>query len=338
MQRLPARRVCLRLLAAFATLLAFAAGAETPAAEEPPLEEVLVTGAQPGPGLWKVTRADDPSGHVLWVLGNHSPLPKKLAWKSSEVEQAIAASQEVLAPPSINASVGPLGGITLLPSLIGIRDNPDDARLEDRVPAELYARWLALKARYLGRRDAVERWRPIFAADELYRAALAQSGLVPYEGVWPQVENMARRARVPVREPEVDLKVEKPRAAIKEFKRLPLDDVECFARTVQRLETDLDLMRDRANAWAVGDVQRLRQLAPVARASACIGVVLESSFMRERGYADVLERARARWVEAAEAALARNASTVAVISVEEILRPDGHFERLRQRGYRIEEP
>ena len=147
--------------------------------------------------VWKVTRVDDPSGHVLWVLGNHSPLPKKLAWKSREVEQAIAASQEVLAPPSINASVGPLGGITLLPSLIGIRDNPDDARLEDRVPAELYARWLALKARYLGRRDAVERWRPIFAADELYRAALAQSGLVPYEGVWPQVENMARRARVP---------------------------------------------------------------------------------------------------------------------------------------------
>lgn len=339
MQRLPTRRICLRLLAALAVLLlASGAQGEAPIADEPPLEEVLVTGAQPGPGLWKVTRADDPSGHVLWVLGNYSPLPKKLAWKSSEVEQAVAESQEVLAPPSINASVGPLGGITLLPSLIGVRNNPDDARLQDRVPADLYVRWLALKARYLGRRDAVERWRPIFAADELYRAALAQSGLVPYEGVWPQVEKMARRARVPVREPEVDLKVEKPRAAIKEFKRLPLDDVECFARTVQRLETDLDLMRDRANAWAVGDVQRLRQLAPVARASACIGVVLESSFMRERGYSDLLERARTRWIEAAEAALARNASTVAVISVEEILKPDGHFERLRQRGYRIEEP
>jgi hypothetical protein len=307
---------------------------------DPPvaIEEILVTGTHPGPGLWKVTRPDDPDGHVLWVLGNYSPLPDKLDWKSREVEAVIAASQEVLAPPSINPSVGPLGGITLLPSLVGIRRNPGGARLQETVPADLYARWLPLKQRYLGDDDGVERWRPIFAASELYKAALDDKGLVPYAGVWPQVEKMARRQRVPVREPEIELKVEKARAAIKEFKTLPLDDVDCFARTLQRLESDLDLMRDRANAWAVGDLARLRRLAPVERASACIGVVLESSFMRERGYSDVLDRARTAWLEAAEAALARNASTLAVISIDEILKPDGHFAQLRQKGYRVVDP
>ena len=309
-----------------------------PAVADEPLEEVLVTGQQPGPGLWKVTRPGDASGHVLWILGNYSPLPKKMKWRSREIESALASSQEVLAPATVSASVGPLGGITLLPSLIGVRRNPNGGRLQDVVPPDLYARWLPLKARYLGNDDDVEEWRPIFAAQELYRAALKAKGLVPYEGVWPEVEKLAHKAKVEVTRPEVEMKVEKARAAIKEFKKTPLSDVECFSRTIQRLESDLDLMRERANAWSVGDVARLRQLAPVERASACITVVLESSFMQERGYGDVLERVKAAWVTAAEQSFARNASTVAVLSIDQILKPDGYVARLREKGYSVEEP
>lgn len=305
---------------------------------ESAIEEVLVTGEQPGPGLWKVTRADDPRGHVLWVLGNYSPLPRKMQWKSAEIQRVIAGSQEVLAPPSVNASVGPLGGITLLPSLIGARRNPEDESLQSVVPPELYARWLPLKQRYLGDDRGVESWRPLFAANALYLAALDEHGLVPYEGVWPEVRRIARRAGVKVHTSEIEVDVEKPRTAIREFKSLPLDDVECFSRTLQRLESDLDLMRERANAWAVGDVARLRKLAPVERASACIGVLLESSFMRDRGYSDLIDRARAAWVDAARDALERNPSTLAVISVEELLKPNGHFARLREQGYVVESP
>lgn len=307
-------------------------------ASEAPLEEVLVTGQQPGPGLWKVTRPDDAAGHVLWILGSHSPLPKKMQWRSTELESVLADSQELVAPPSVDADVGLLGGFTLLPSLVGARNNPGKRRLQDVLPADLYARWLPLKARYLGNDDDVEEWRPIFAAQELYHAALKEHGLVPYEGVWPAVEKLARRKRVHITEPEVELKVTKARSAIKEFKSMPLADVDCFARTIQRLENDLDLMRERANAWAVGDVPRLQRLAPVERASACISVMLDSSLMRERGFADVPERVRAAWLAAAEQALARNASTVAVLTVDELLRPSGYLARLRQRGYVVEDP
>jgi hypothetical protein len=302
------------------------------------LEEVLVTGQQPGPGLWQVARPGDPYGHVLWILGNCSPLPKNMTWRSSDLAAVLAASQAVLAPASVSASTGPLGGITLLPSLIGVRRNPDDKRLQEVVPADLYARWLPLKARYLGDDDRVEEWRPIFAAQELYRAALRKNGLVPYDGVWPAVEKLARKARVPITEPGIELKVVKARAAIKEFKSMPLADVECFARTLQRLESDLDLMRERANAWAAGDVVRLRKLAPVERASACIGVVLESSFVQQRGLGDVLDRTRNAWVAAAEKSLASNASTVAVLSVDEILKPDGYVAQLKAKGYVVTDP
>ena len=304
----------------------------------PAIEEVLVTGQQPGPGLWRVTHPAAGHDHVLWILGSYGPLPKKMQWRSTELESVLGASQELIAPVSMNAKVGPLGGLTLLPSLVGLRKNPNGERLQDLVPAELYARWLPLKQRYLGRDDDVEEWRPIFAAGALYDKAVKAHGFESYGVVWPTVEKLARKARVKVIEPEVAVKVDKPRAAIKEFKRASLDDVECFAKTIARLESDLELMKVRANAWATGDLARLRELAPVDNASACIAVVLNAQVMQDRGAADWPARRAEAWLSAVEQALARNASTVAVLWIDQILKPDGYVAQLRARGYIVEDP
>jgi uncharacterized protein YbaP (TraB family) len=317
-----------------------AAGDEPPSSVAPagPIEEVLVTGQQPGPGLWRVTRPSAGNDHVLWILGTHGPLPKKMRWRSAELEVALSASQELVAPVAMRADVGPLRGLTLLPSLVGLRQNPGGERLQDVVPADLYARWLPLKQRYIGRDDDVEKWRPIFAAQELYEQALRKSGLEPYGVIWPQVEKLARKARVPITTPEVELKVEKPRAAIRDFKQAPLSDQECFAKTIARLESDLDLMKVRANAWAAGDVTRLRQLTHVDNASACIAVVLNAQVMQDRGSTDWPALRRDAWLGAVEAAVARNPSTVTVLSIDQILAPDGFVAELRARGYVVEDP
>jgi len=302
------------------------------------VEEVLVTGQQPGPGLWKVTRPSAGDDHVLWILGSYGPLPKKMQWRSAELESVLAESQEIIGPVTMNAKVGPLRGITLLPSLVGVRKNPNGERLQDLLPADLYARWIPLKERYIGRDDDVEKWRPIFAAGELYDKAVRAHGLESFGTIWPAVEKLARKARVKVTEPKVTVKVAKPRDAIRDFKRAPLDDVECFAKTIARLESDLDLMRVRANAWATGDVAKLRELAPVDNASACISVVLNAQVMRDRGYTDWPERRRAAWLSAVEQALARNASTVVVLSIDQILKADGFVAQLRAKGYAVQDP
>jgi hypothetical protein len=306
--------------------------------ESAPIEEVLVTGQQPGPGLWKVTRPSAGDDHVLWILGTYGPLPRKMRWRSTELEAVLAESQELIGPVAMRAKVGPLGGVTLLPSLIGVRRNPNDQRLQEVVPAELYARWLPLKQRYIGRDNDVEKWRPIFAAWELYEKALRSSGFESYGVIWPSVEKLARKAKVKITEPEVTVKVEKPRAAIKDFKQTRLDDVECFARTIARLESDLEVMKVRANAWATGDVARLRELAPVDNASACIAVVMNAQLMQDRGYTDWPARRAAAWLSAVERAMAENGSTVTVLSIDEIMKPDGYVSRLRAAGYRVEDP
>jgi hypothetical protein len=303
-----------------------------------PIEEVLVTGQQPGPGLWKVSRPSAGDDHVLWILGTHGPLPHKMRWRSTELEAVLAESQELIGPVSMRAELGPLGGVTLLPALIGLRKNPNGQRLQDVVPAELYARWVPLKQRYIGRDNDVEEWRPIFAAQELYEKALRSSGFASFGVIWPNVEKLARKAKVRITEPEVTVTVDKPRAAIKDFKRTPLDDVECFAKTIARLESDLDVMKVRANAWAIGDVAKLRELAPVDNASACIAVVMNAQVMQDRGYTDWPERRAAAWLSAVERAIAKNGSTVTVLSIDQILKPDGYVARLRAAGYRVEDP
>src|SRR5436190_23860526 len=86
---------CVALGAATALAQAQAPAAEAPAAEAP-LEEVVVTGEFPGPGMWKVWRTDGPAGHVLWLIGEPPPLPKRMQWKSKDVETVAARAQEIL--------------------------------------------------------------------------------------------------------------------------------------------------------------------------------------------------------------------------------------------------
>ncbi|RZA18030.1 MAG: TraB/GumN family protein, partial [Proteobacteria bacterium] len=139
------------------------------------LEAVVVTGVQPGPGMWKVSKGE----HVLWVLATVTPLPKGMQWLSRDVEAVIAQAQEVIDPPGVtfNSGVGMVRGMLMIPSLLKARKSPDGRTLREILPAPVYARWVVLKARYLGRDEGVEKWRPIFASQELYQAALKKSGL-----------------------------------------------------------------------------------------------------------------------------------------------------------------
>jgi TraB/PrgY/gumN family len=340
-----------RIRVAAAAILAVAASvgaawlaparAQEPASDAPAgtvIEEVLVTGVQPGPGLWRVTRPTDDGGHVLWIMGQYRTLPKEMQWRSTELEAAIAASQELLDEPEIDAEIGAFAGLGALPSLVGVRNNPDGRRLEELMPIQLYARWLELKAEYLGYDPDVEKWRPIFAAFELYKKAVDAAGLTYSPVVWSVAKKSAKKHRVKITTPALSVKVEKPRALIKEFKDEPLDDLECFASTLQRLESDLVLLRARANAWATGDIAALGAMTSLNQASACIDVLMSAQVLRTRGLIELPERLMAAWLAEVERALASNASTVAVLPMRDILRPDGYLARLRASGYVVDGP
>jgi hypothetical protein len=302
----------------------------------PVLEEVLVTGDQPGPGLWKVSR----DGHVLWVLASLSPLPARMRWDTGDVEARIGESQVVLAPPTVSFAIegGRIRALLLLPKLLGARKNPDDRRLADIVPPSVYRQWQTLKARHMPRNRRVERWRPLFAAQALYEEAVEDAGLRLSPMVWSTVRKLARRLDVDIVTPTVELRIENPGDTLTSFARSPLDDVACFTRTMDRLEADLANMRERANAWAVGDLESLASLSTVDPTKTCIESVINSAVMSDSGLDDIPDRVRRAWLAAAEQALAENISSFAVLPLFLVLADDGPIADLRARGYSVEAP
>ena len=323
----------------------------SPAEEVVELDTVLVTGEQPGPGLWKVSR----DGHVLWILGSYGPLPRDMKWRSKEVEARVAASQLVLYPGRVNVSadIGILRGLTLLPGAIRAAKNPDGAKLAEVLPAEVYAKWRVLKLKYLGKDNDIEEYRPIYVANRLRSEATRKSGLGAAVDIRSVVNKAAKKNRVRIQElPTVTRKVhiEDPRGMLKSVSKVELGDVECFSKGLDRLEPDLAAMKLRANAWARGDLATLRSLARPASASddCALGLInaVSSGEIDQQGMRKVVEDGRREadiagrqvvqnWLDAAQNALAKNASTFAVLPIDQI---DRYAARLKEAGCTVESP
>jgi hypothetical protein len=333
-----------------ATWLALAAScARVPATAQDvePLDEVVVSGEYPGPGLWKITRADDAGGHVLWIVGEPPPLPKRMKWKSKDIEAIALGAQEILLDSAVrmdtDEKIGFFTGLTLLPAIFEARRNPDDARLEDVLPAPLYARWLVQKDLYLGRERGVESWRPLFAANKLLKAAYKDLKLRESGVIWDVIGKLAQKHKIKVTAPVklYTIKRGDVRTKLKEFSRESLPDVECFGTIVALTEAlaDREQQNARAHAWAIGDHEALARFPPLPNPYLpCAMAVLSSQVAREVIPADIRQQVHALWLEAAEKSLAQNSTTFAIVPLVKLTRSGGYLEMLRDKGYLVEAP
>ncbi|GLQ93874.1 TraB/GumN family protein [Dyella acidisoli] len=305
-------------------------------AKAPLLSPVIVTGEQPGPGLWKVSKGD----HVMWVLGTITPLPKGMEWRSAEVEQTIAHSQEVLEAPSAEVKVdaGFFGKLALLPSAYSARKNPNGASLQQILPPSMYARWETVKQPYFGNDHSVEYWRPIVVALKLYQRALERAGLTGRNDINKAVFKLADQhsvKRVPVK---YKLVVEHPREALATIKQTQLHDISCFNQTLDTVQNDMGNLTERANAWSTGDIQTLRSSAANDRQQSCLIAVVNADFAEQLGLHDLPKRMEQTWLDAAQDALNHNTQTFAVLPMEQVLDSDGFLAELKAKGYTIQAP
>ena len=298
---------------------------------------VAVQGPLRGRGLWRVAKGD----HVMWVLGTQSPLPRRMQWRSHQVEAVLASSQEVLYPPSLQLTVDTGGffrSLFLVPKLYGARKNPDDKTLRDVLPPALYARWLPLRERYLGRGRKADRMRPLFAADVLWLEALDDNDLVPGGIVGPVVERAVEARDLRETRPSMAIKVTDPKALLAEVEHAQLEDTACMRMTIERLEAGSDRLRLRANAWATGDLEALRALPDMSQDRECTEAAFDSPMLRKRGGGDIARELETAWLASAEAALEKNTSTFAMLPISDLLSVDGYLAKLQARGYEVIAP
>lgn len=332
------RRVGALSLAMLATLGAFAQTApQLPSPDSAvTLAPVAVSGVLPGPALWKVSK----DGHVMWVLGITSPLPKGMQWESSKVEHLIASSQQVLKPPGmeIGAEVGLWGRLTLIPAMVGLKKLPDGQTLQQALPPELYDRWLIQKHKYLQDSRSVDRLRPTFAGKALYGAALSQSGLTGNRTVENVVYAAAGRGKVSVIDTHYILMLDDPRHAAKQFKQASIDDQSCLRGILDEIDQDFSQATERANAWAIGDLQALSKVLSVKQQDECFSAIGNASFAKTIGMTDISNRIQQAWIKAAEAALAHAPQSVALLPMNLLVAGDGYLKVLEKGGYTVEPP
>jgi uncharacterized protein YbaP (TraB family) len=305
-------------------------------ANAPLLQAVTVTGVQPGPGLWKVSKGD----HVMWVLGTLSPLPQHMQWQSAEVEDTIAHSQELLESPTAELKVdaGFFSKLALLPSVYSARKNPGGEDLQQILPPEIYARWEVAKQQYFGDDKGIEYWRPILVAMKLYEKALDRAALTNGRGVVETVEKLAHKHDVKSTPIKYQLVIEHPREAVDTIKQTNLHDISCFNQTLNTVENDMGALTQRANAWSTGDIQTLRSFTLNGRYESCVIAVVNADFAQQLGLHDLPERMAAAWLAAAQTAMSRNTQTFAVLPMEQVISPDGFLAQLKAKGYTVQAP
>jgi uncharacterized protein YbaP (TraB family) len=300
-----------------------------PDANAEPIEEIIVLGERPGPQLWKVTHGD----HTLWLLGLLQPLPKRMTWTSGAVEEVLDEAQEVIAAGgAVSARVGLIGGIKLYRQWRALQVNPDDATLAQVLPAPLYARFDALRRKYAPRDGRLDELRPIFAAGRLFEAAVDRVGLTVDNDVHARVIKLAKKRDLEIR--QVKITLEDPSKTLGALGEIPLaEQIACLETAIARLETDVGAMRDRAKAWADGDMEAFRAVPYANERAACWQALGSSPEIQP-----LIERAQSEWLGFADAALANSRVSLAMDSLDRILAEDGTLAKLRAKGYEVRGP
>jgi hypothetical protein len=199
------------------------------------------------------------------------------------------------------------------------------------------------KKLYLGRDKGVEKMRPIVAAHKLRAAAFDKLKLREGGLVWGELSKLASRHKIPVNTPQKVLifRADGVREKIRQLAKEEIADADCFAKSLDLTEAlaNKAVEEERAHAWATGDVERLASLPPLpAYAWACISAFMQAQSMREFVPEDLGEQLNVLWVDTAGQLLAKNQSTLSVVALSWLLEPNGLLDRLRQRGYAIQEP
>ncbi|MBS0374486.1 MAG: TraB/GumN family protein [Proteobacteria bacterium] len=291
-------------------------------------EEVVVTGERAGPELWRVTHGE----HTLWLLGVLDPLPRRMTWRSAKVDNVVAQSERVLpARATVKVDSGFFAMIGLYFDWHRTERLPGDASLRSVLAPALYARYETLRRRFHVS-DSADHLRPLVAARRLYEAALSISGLAAEGDVETAVIRTAKQHHVAIDEQVIA--IQDPKGLLAELRAIPVEgELPCFEATVTVLERDLPALRERATAWALGDVETLRR-TPLAEQSAACWDALDLSPRLRRLVDDALARREAAVLNALEV----NRVALALVPVDRLLQPGGVLDRLREHGYTVEGP
>lgn len=309
--------------AAFAFVAATSATFQAQAWAQSAEDEIVVR--VPGPELWRVYDGDS----EVFILASIDALPRESRWNSSAVRSVLDRANRLYVAEGVSVGAGDLARL-----LITRRDafrNPDGASLLEYLPAPLATRLrTAADAQSVDLED-LQLWRPYIAGGNVLDAALENAGLSQEQDVVIEARRLARRAGVRVS--ALDFVDAGP--LIDALNDMPLGaDNACLALQLDSIERQVPALRARAEAWAQGDVEALRAFSSLVDPDAC----LQSLGAARLNMRDVERRYIVGWRQTIAEALRRPGVSLAVVSVDLLLKPAGVLDELAAAGHQIEGP
>ena len=287
------------------------------------MDDMVVTGERPGPGLWHVHHGTA----QVWIMGSMSPLPKGITWRSKQVEQLLDGTHQVLVQKPFEIGIARI--LWLLITERSVLMLTGGKRLKDVLPPELHDRFAAQRAKYTNDPNKWERFRPLIAAAFLQQAAFHQVGLSTRVDLGAAMRSLAKKHHVRVEE----IKIAGVSDVMETLKTLPpATENACVAASLVTVESDLPRLVDRAQAWADGNVERIEKLREPAEVDAC------RAALDAGAAADLIARMRRTWLSAIEAHMQNGEVTVAVVNIDMLLEPGGLLDELRAKGYEVDAP
>ena len=293
--------------------------------DESGMEVIVVTGLQPGPGLWQVVSGN----HVMWILGEVTPFPRKVKWQTVEFDGLLQESQELILDYSgywrsdKNETIAYIRG----------EDLPSGT-LKDVISPQLHKR-LEATAKVFNA-TGLEELRPFAATNRLVVSAMKKMDLSGFSARF-SAEALAKKRRVKITyfaAPEPPFK-----ERLKNWQHE--SNVVCLERLVDAIDDGGNGVKRLGNAWSIGDIASLRRLVPAYsfsrdgfRSDQC-AAAMRGGEQQAREYNAIRIKS---WLDQAERSLRRNRSTMAVVLMSELFAPDGYLAGLRERGYEIIEP
>jgi hypothetical protein len=309
----------------FVILIALLALPPGPVAAAPPwgadpqatvLSELVVQARSPGPAWWRVTKGES----TVWILGIPAGMPRSTRWDQATLLRRLSGAKSLILPATLTAGLGDLFQALSLRSRLRSRE-----AVQDTLPPDLKARYLAAAAQ-LGRPpSAYDHWKPAVAglfmlAD--YRRRYGFDEFQPLNAV------RAAASRVGVRA--------KPAAAYRAVPFLKAvagdlsDEVNraCLADALAEIEAGGGRSRAAAEGWAHGDVAVA--LTAERGFDLCLATFPE--------FNDQVRRMMSDEATAIMQALQTPGVSVAAVELRSLVAREGVLARLKAAGYEIRTP
>ena len=309
-------RAVLQALVAASLIAAPAQAAPSRDPEATVVDDLIVTAREAGPAWWRVSKGSS----VAWVLGVPVGLPGGYKWDTRYLDLHLVGARQAITPPVSTAS------LFSIPALLSLRGKMKAATpLEDSLPAELRARFVA-GARALGQDPSrYDRWNGLYAGF-LMISDFRKAGRMDNFDPMPAVNRAVRAHGLSAKPAAVYKAMPILKAGVAEL-NVEIEQA-CLSDALDEIEGGAERQRRAAEGWGRGEVRLA--LTAAFGFDHCMNMLPEGARLARQAMADE--------AGAISSALDQPGQVVVVLPLRPLLAQGGVLEQLKVKGYAIRTP